>query len=69
MSKLSSSLKALINSPAARPGTIPAPRNIQAVYRRIQQDAASHNVSQSSWLALSVRCLFPRTTRTQLTPL
>lgn len=57
MSKLSNSLKALINSPAARPDTVPAPRNVQSVYQRIQQGAISRNVSQPSWLALSVRCL------------
>lgn len=55
MSRLSSSLKALINSPAARPGTVPASRNTQSVYQKIQQSAQSNNVSQSSWLALSVR--------------
>ena len=54
MSKLSNSLKALINAPAARPGTVPASQNIQSVYRKIQQDAKSNNVSQSSWLTLSV---------------
>ncbi|KAF3402012.1 hypothetical protein F1880_009744 [Penicillium rolfsii] len=53
MSKLSPSLKALINSPAARPHTVPAPPNIAHVYRTIQQTAAANNVSQPSWLALS----------------
>ena len=55
MSKLSNRLKALINAPAARPGTVPASRSIQSVYQKIQQDAQSKNVSQPSWLALSVR--------------
>ncbi len=54
MSKLSASLKALINAPAARPHTVPAPPNIAHVYRTIQQTAAAKNVSQPSWLALSV---------------
>lgn len=54
MSKLSASLKALINAPAARPHTVPAPSNIAHVYRTIQQTAAAKNVSQPSWLALSV---------------
>lgn len=54
MSKLSNSLKALINSPSARPGTVPAPRNIQSVFHKIQQDAESNHVSQPSWVALSV---------------
>ncbi|OJJ35766.1 hypothetical protein ASPWEDRAFT_41008 [Aspergillus wentii DTO 134E9] len=53
MSKLSNSLKALINAPIARPATVPAPRNIQSVYHKIQQGAQANNVSQPSWLALS----------------
>jgi len=59
MSKLSNSLKALINSPSARPGTAPAPRNIQSVFHKIQRDAESHYVSQPSWVALSVSYVFP----------
>jgi hypothetical protein len=55
MSKLSPSLKALINAPAARPNTVPAPRNIQSIYAKIHQTAQAKNVSQSSWVALSVR--------------
>lgn len=54
MSKLSTSLKALINSPAARPHTVPAPKNITAIYRDLQQSAKANNVSQPSWLAVSV---------------
>lgn len=54
MSKLSNSLKSLINSPSSRPGTVPAPRNIQSVFHKIQQDAESNDVSQPSWVALSV---------------
>ncbi|KAL2870936.1 uncharacterized protein BJX67DRAFT_377558 [Aspergillus lucknowensis] len=53
MSKLSPSLKALINAPAARPNTVPAPRNIQSIYAKIQRTARAKNVSQPSWLALS----------------
>ncbi|KAJ5392416.1 hypothetical protein N7509_007906 [Penicillium cosmopolitanum] len=53
MSKLSAGLKALINSPAARPHTVPAPKNITAIYQDIQQSAKANNVSQPSWLALS----------------
>ncbi|KAI9376198.1 hypothetical protein BJX61DRAFT_491150 [Aspergillus egyptiacus] len=52
MSKLSPALKALINAPAARPNTVPAPRNIQSVYAKIQQTAQAKNVSLPSWLAL-----------------
>ncbi|KAL4878813.1 hypothetical protein BJY04DRAFT_220876 [Aspergillus karnatakaensis] len=53
MSKLSPGLKALINSPAARPNTLPAPTNIQSIYAKIQQTAQAKNISLSSWLALS----------------
>ncbi|KAJ5692027.1 Dol-P-Man:Man(5)GlcNAc(2)-PP-Dol alpha-1-3-mannosyltransferase [Penicillium macrosclerotiorum] len=53
MSKLSANLKALINSPAARPHTVPAPANIVSVYHKIQQTAAAQHVSQPSWVALS----------------
>jgi hypothetical protein len=61
MSKLSVGLKALINSPAARPHTVPAPKNITAIYQDIQQSAKANNVSQPSWLALSVRIPLPLT--------
>jgi hypothetical protein len=54
MSKLSSSLKALINAPAARPHTVPAPANIASVYSKIQQAAQAQQLSQPSWIALSV---------------
>ncbi|OJJ45516.1 hypothetical protein ASPZODRAFT_134196 [Penicilliopsis zonata CBS 506.65] len=53
MTKLSPSLKALINAPFARPNTVAAPRNIQSVYQKIKQGAEAKNVSQSSWLVLS----------------
>ncbi|OQE46523.1 hypothetical protein PENCOP_c001G06010 [Penicillium coprophilum] len=53
MSRLSPSLKALINAPAARPSTVPAPANITSVYQKIQQTAQSKQISQPSWVALS----------------
>ncbi|KAF7523423.1 hypothetical protein PCG10_006625 [Penicillium crustosum] len=53
MSRLSTSLKALINAPAARPSTVPAPANITSVYQKIQQTAQSKQISQPSWIALS----------------
>ncbi|KAJ5522675.1 hypothetical protein N7513_013248 [Penicillium frequentans] len=53
MSRLSSSLKALINAPAARPHTVPAPANIASVYSKIQQTAQAQQLSQPSWIALS----------------
>jgi len=54
MSRLSNSLKALINAPAARPHTVPAPANIASVYSKIQQTAQAQQLSQPSWIALSV---------------
>ncbi|KAK4863181.1 hypothetical protein LT330_001959 [Penicillium expansum] len=53
MSRLSTSLKALINAPSARPSTVPAPANITSVYQKIQQTAQSKQISQPSWVALS----------------
>ncbi|TAQ88265.1 hypothetical protein B7494_g3408 [Chlorociboria aeruginascens] len=53
MSKLSSALKALIRASFACPNTVPAPENIRSVYARLQQEAASRDVGESSWLALS----------------
>ncbi|RAL13220.1 uncharacterized protein BO97DRAFT_477446 [Aspergillus homomorphus CBS 101889] len=53
MSRLSNSLKALINAPAARPNTVPAPRDMKAVYAKIQQSAQANGLSQPSWVALS----------------
>jgi hypothetical protein len=54
MSKLSNSLKALIDAPFARAGTTPAPRNIVNVYERIAKHAESKKVEQPIWLAMSV---------------
>lgn len=53
MSKLSSSLKALINASYARPGPIPAPRHIQTVYSKIEKEATAKKLGRPSWLALS----------------
>lgn len=58
MSKLSDSLKALINAPAARPGPTPAPHCIRSVYERIGNEASLHHVSRPSWIALSVCSTF-----------
>ncbi|KAL2845294.1 hypothetical protein BJY01DRAFT_234999 [Aspergillus pseudoustus] len=69
MSKLSPSLKALINAPAARPNTVPAPRNIQSVYAKIHQTAQAKNVSQSSWLALSTAATMTMNSPASLTAL
>lgn len=54
MSKLSSSLKTLVNAPAARPGPVPAPRHIEQLFHSIAKDAASRNLNPRSWLAISV---------------
>ncbi|KKK12512.1 conserved mitochondrial protein [Aspergillus rambellii] len=69
MAKLSPALKALINSPAARPNTVPAPRNIQSVYARIQQTAQVQNVSRPSWLALSTAATMTMNSPDSLTAL
>ncbi|KAL4820468.1 hypothetical protein BDW67DRAFT_180850 [Aspergillus spinulosporus] len=69
MSKLSPSLKALINSPAARPNTVPAPRNIRSVYAKIQQIAQEKNVSRNSWIALSTAATMTMNSPASLTAL
>jgi hypothetical protein len=58
MSKLSQPLKALINSPHARPDTIPAPAQIKSVYEKIARDASSKDIALSTWLSLTV-CAVP----------
>lgn len=57
MSKLSPALKALINSPHARPGTIPAPAQISAVYAGIAKEAEPRNVGLKAWFGAAV-CFF-----------
>ncbi|EEA19891.1 hypothetical protein TMatcc_010032 [Talaromyces marneffei ATCC 18224] len=51
MSKLSPALKALINSPNARPGTIPAPAQIASVYASIAKEAEPKNVGLKAWFS------------------
>ncbi|KAK4033031.1 hypothetical protein C8A01DRAFT_40526 [Parachaetomium inaequale] len=53
MSKLSPSLKALINAPFARPGQAPAPRHIRDVYRRIAHEARERKYGERPWVTLS----------------
>lgn len=53
MSKLSPSLKALINASHSRPGPVPAPPRIQAVYQRIQEEATERKLGRPSWLSIS----------------
>lgn len=53
MSKLSASLKTLINAPFARPGPTAAPPRIADVYRAIARDAAKNNVGSQPWITFS----------------
>ncbi|KAH6623469.1 hypothetical protein F5144DRAFT_658216 [Chaetomium tenue] len=53
MSKLSPSLKALINAPFARPGQAPAPRHIRDVYTRIAHEARERKYGDRPWVTLS----------------
>jgi hypothetical protein len=54
MSKLSPSLKALINAPFARPGQAPAPHHIRDVYTRIAHEARERKYGDRPWVTLSV---------------
>lgn len=54
MSKLSPSLKALVNAPFSRPDPTAAPARIREVYQGIARDAAKKNVGVKPWVALSV---------------
>ncbi|EED14319.1 conserved mitochondrial protein [Talaromyces stipitatus ATCC 10500] len=51
MAKLSPALKALINSPHARPGTNPAPAQITSVYASIAKEAEPRNVGLKAWFS------------------
>lgn len=53
MSKLSESVKLLINAAHARPGTTPAPPQISSLYERISRDASSKQVGLPAWLTIS----------------
>ncbi|KAF4337721.1 conserved mitochondrial [Fusarium beomiforme] len=58
MSKLSTSLKALINAPFAKPGPRPAPKQVQELYEAIANDAAIRNLGPKSWLTVSAAATF-----------
>ncbi|KAH6847415.1 hypothetical protein B0I37DRAFT_430947 [Chaetomium sp. MPI-CAGE-AT-0009] len=58
MSKLSPSLKALINAPFARPGQAPAPRQIRDVYTRIAHEARERKYGDRPWVTLSAAATF-----------
>lgn len=53
MSKLSPTLKSLINAAHARPGPVPAPPRIQAIYGRIEKEATDRKLGRPSWLGIS----------------
>ncbi|OCL06819.1 hypothetical protein AOQ84DRAFT_320886 [Glonium stellatum] len=69
MSKLSARLKALINLPAAQPGTTPAPRQISTVYEKIESEATSNKVGRPPWLALSTAATMTMNSPESLTAL
>ncbi|GAB1317647.1 hypothetical protein MFIFM68171_07857 [Madurella fahalii] len=58
MSKLSPSLKALINAPFARPGQAPAPRHIRDIYTRISREARERRYGERPWVTLSAAATF-----------
>ena len=66
MSKLSESLKTLINAAHVRPHTTPAPKNITSIYEKIASDAKAKNVGLPAWLCASVRS--PKTHHSPLQP-
>jgi hypothetical protein len=53
MSKLSPALKSLINAAHSRPGPVPAPPKIQAVYSKIENEATARKLGRPSWLAVT----------------
>lgn len=53
MPKLSPALKSLINAAHSRPGPVPAPAKIQAVYSRIEREATERKLGRPSWLSIS----------------
>ena len=57
MSKLSPSLKALINAPMAAPHPTPATARIADAYKAIARDAARRGLGLKPWVTLSVRFL------------
>ncbi|POR37529.1 Putative mitochondrial protein, partial [Tolypocladium paradoxum] len=63
MSKLSPSLKALINAPFARPGPVAAPAGMAEVYRAIARDAAQRRLGARPWVAVSVRLMLASSSR------
>ncbi|TQS34343.1 hypothetical protein Golomagni_05276 [Golovinomyces magnicellulatus] len=58
MSKLSPSLKALINAPFARPGPTAAPAKIRDIYASIARDAAAKKLGLRPWLTITAATTF-----------
>ncbi|KAF2757281.1 hypothetical protein EJ05DRAFT_384864 [Pseudovirgaria hyperparasitica] len=69
MSKLSNSLKQLINAPFARPNTTPAPQDIGALYNSIGKHATSKKVPPATWLTLTGSATFTLNSPASLTTL
>jgi len=69
MSKLSSSLKALIGAPFARPNTLPASPRIRSVYEGLRNEASSKNVGAPAWLTLSTAATMTMNSPESLTEL
>jgi hypothetical protein len=53
MTKLSPSLKSLLNETKCRPGPTPAPPEIQSIFSRIDAEATAKNLALWPWLAMS----------------
>lgn len=53
MSKLSPTLKSLINAAHSRPGPVPAPPAIQKIYSKIEREATDRKLGRPSWLSIS----------------
>jgi len=53
MSKLSPTLKSLINAAHSRPGPVPAPPRIQSIYNKIEKEATDRKLGRPSWLGIS----------------
>ncbi|KUI66466.1 Dol-P-Man:Man(5)GlcNAc(2)-PP-Dol alpha-1,3-mannosyltransferase [Cytospora mali] len=68
-SRLSPTLKELINAPFAHPGPAKAPAGIGKIYERIASQAHSNKVGPRPWLALSTAATFTLNSPDSLTTL
>jgi hypothetical protein len=55
--KLSPTLKALINAPHARGAAIPTSPRLSSLFKRIEDDARSKDIGMRTWLCLSTASL------------